>query len=89
MSESRSWSTTNLGIAAYVLERGASKGIRLESVVKTKDYSLTGTFIIGGDPDLINELVLSFQDSPEKKFDDMIRYLKTLCKQGLAGQQRD
>lgn len=80
------WSTTNLGLAAYLLARGKDQGIRLDNVVKVKPHNLTGTFIIAGASEKIEKLVLEYQDSPEKEFDDKIRYLKTLCKQGLVNK---
>lgn len=80
--------TQNLCIAAFLLAQGEPQGLRLTDIVHMTEITFSGTFIIRGQEEIINQLLMDYQASNEKKFDDKVRYLKALCKQGLPKFQR-
>lgn len=80
MENDKTWETSHMAMAAFVMARGEDKGIKLQGVKDIRSYNMTGTYVFTGDKELIKSLLLDFQNSPEKKFDDKIRYLKSLCK---------
>lgn len=67
---------SDLGLAAYLRTRG----FRCSGVKNANPKIGTGTFVFMGDLTAINTAVVDYQDSPEKRFDDAMRYLKTMCK---------
>lgn len=69
------YQTSNLAIATYLL----SYGIKIKGANSPSGSIMGCTFCFTGKKESIDELILMFSESQEKRFDDNMRYLKSLA----------